>query len=292
MAIDRDAFLQTIFPQDLLNPREAVLLARTLRNGMRNQLYHPRSRYDNAAWYYCVSTVERTRASEFPRRRLQDLHSAWVLPCDDVGTKSQEPPVWPSYRIETSEGNYQWGYLLDPYDVSTGTGAGYYDACLVGLADAGYNDPGCRSASRIIRLPGSLHKTGFEARVTEWNPERVWQLEELMEQFGVTPSTGIIRRSERRAEPSPVTLAEVEDPVLDWLSKAGYTLGTHNDNWVHIRCPWEIEHTSESGPSSTSYSPLDYGLYGRSFHCYHGHCQGRTIADLAKFIAHQGGPSL
>ena len=292
MAIDRDSFINTIFPPDLMHSREAVLLTQAGENGMRNQLYHPRSAHPPAPWYYCVSTVARTRRGEFPRRRIQDLMSAWVLPCDDIGTKSNEPPVDPSYKIETSVGNYQWGYLLEPFDVSTAEGAGYYDGCLKALADHGFNDPGCRSASRIIRMPGSVHRTGFMARITAWTPRLSWELPDLMKLFGIEPCQMTMRTARRRAEPSPVALADVSDPLLDWLSDNHYTLGSHNDQWVHIKCPWDAEHSSPSGPSSTSYSPLDYGLYGRGFNCYHGHCQGRTVADLARFIAHQGGPTV
>ncbi len=294
MTIDttRNMFLRAAFPTDLMHSREAVLLARMTERGIRQQLHHPRSKHEPGPWYYCVSTVRRTRRDTFPRRRMEDLMSAWVLPCDDVGTKADPPPVEPSYIIETSGGNYQYGYFIDPFDVTDAAGAAYYDACLLALAAAGYNDPGCRGAARIVRLPGSLHKTGFVARLTEWSPDRTWPLKGLMRAMGVKVDNRLVERRRRQLEPSPLALGDVADPLLDWLSENGYTLGTHTDTWVHLRCPWQDGHTGgQGGATATGYSPLDYGHFGRSFNCFHGHCQGRTVGDLAQFIARQGGPS-
>ena len=31
---------------------------------------------------------------------------------DDIGTKCKEPPVEPSWKLESSRGNEQWGYIL------------------------------------------------------------------------------------------------------------------------------------------------------------------------------------
>ena len=38
---------------------------------------------------------------------------------DDVGTKSKVPPLEPTWKIETSEGNYQWGYTFGLDDQPT-----------------------------------------------------------------------------------------------------------------------------------------------------------------------------
>ena len=35
-----------------------------------------------------------------------------VLVLDDVGTKSKEPPLAPTWKMETSEGSFQWGYEI------------------------------------------------------------------------------------------------------------------------------------------------------------------------------------
>ena len=59
--------------------------------------------------YYCVSSV-------VPGRRLsrKTARRLFALPIDDVGTKGTPPSLPPSYAIETSPGNWQYGYLLSP----------------------------------------------------------------------------------------------------------------------------------------------------------------------------------
>ncbi len=280
-------FLQTLFPRDLLLPdeRQVVAYPDSFVSKVTGKVveyyrqFHPRNvlPVGELATYYCVSTVEYQRKHQV-KKRLENVRSAMVLPLDDIGTKAEPPDVPPSYVIETSEGNYQWGYLLEPYNVASPAGQAYYDSILYSMAEAGHNDPGCRSATRLVRLPGSLHTTGFVARVTEWNPQRVWELEALAEAFDIPLK-----------EPRKVyalkmgkyhKLEDIVDPIYDWLV-GNWTIYGHNDCWVHLECPWRASHTDNAqGPSSTSYSPIDYGRGGAGFKCQHGHCVHRDAGDF------------
>jgi hypothetical protein len=208
-----------------------------------------------------------------------------VLVLDDIGTKADEPPVPPSYVIETSAENYQWGYLIEPYDVSSPAGQAYYDSCLYSLGEAGLSDPGMRSASRLARLPGSLHRTGFVAKIWDWHPSRVWDLVELMALMDIPLKEP---RKVRALKPGKhVTLDTVDDPVYLWLAAQGLVLG-HNDSWIHIECPWRASHTDGAqGSSSTAYSPMDYGREGVGFKCLHGHCVNNDAADFMTWYAQE-----
>lgn len=234
-------------------------------------------------WLYCVSSVAWTRGRV--RSRYQDIRRAFVLPLDDIGTKSKAPDVEPSYVLETSAGNYQYGYLLEPFDVSRDRGANYYDGCLVGMADAGFNDAGCRGAYRMIKMPGAVnHKNGFVTRVVKWTPELRYDLKKLMRLFNVKAQR-VSRVS--LSEGSVSSLANVRDALYDWLVDRGIT--GHNDTFVYVPCPWEFEHSTRGGsPSATGYSPLDYGLEGRQFKCMHGHCSKRGIADFIQWASARG----
>lgn len=301
--IDVEQFLTTIFPPDELSEDEIPLLAHPesfVKDGETIHYYnqmvatpnHIRqvAEQDNG-WLYCVSTVVRPARGEKARRRLQDLRNAWVIVLDDIGTKSAIPPVEPSFIVETSEGNFQYGYLLEPVPVHKPERAAYFDACLMGLAAAGFNDPGCRTPSRVMKLPGAVHKSGFVTRVVRWEPGLVWELEDLMHKMGVEP--GALRvRPVRRDVDTGVGLVDVDDTVLDYLAERGLITGHNNDEWCHIHCPWEDEHSSgdpEQPGSSTSYSPLDYGMYGRQFRCLHGHCEGRGVRELLEWAKSEGG---
>jgi len=284
-------FLNTLFPPDMLPSDERPVVAykdsfKSAETGEHVDFYrqlHPTAGTDlsGRTSYFCLSTVERQRKRQI-KKRLEDVRTAFALVLDDIGTKSELPPIPPSWQIETSEGNYQWGYLIEPYDVSTPAGASYFDSVLVSLAVAGFNDMGFRSASRLARLPGSVHRTGWQARITDWNPERFWDLENLFADFNVPL---LKQRPPAHTRPGRFTeLDEVDDPVLDFLRDNDMIL-SHNDQWVHIECPWREHHTDGiQGATSTSYSPQDYGREGVGFKCMHGHCADRKAIDFMEFV--------
>jgi len=284
-------FLSTVFGGDFNRLCGEIVYTVLKPDGRWANHYAARRRrpipVGTAATYYCVSLCRYN--PDYPRRSYKDVVEAWVVVCDDIGTKAEIPPVAPSYIIETSEGNYQYGYFIHPWDVSSPEGRQTYDAVLYSLVTAGFNDPGCRSASRVVRLPGSLHKTGFVARLTQWEPDRVWDLEDLLPAFGVDmvyPSGGV-------GESVPgkyVKLEDVQDPVYHWLAARGLILG-NNSEWIHILCPWRDQHTEGAqGATSTGYSPEDYGTMAPAFHCLHGHCAERTRADFRAWLESEGCP--
>lgn len=296
-AITATEFIETIFPPGELDGAKVVLChpdsftgtdgqpVQFFRNYAadegRNRILRRVDRRDRD-WYYCVSSVW-PRPDGGIRRTKADLADAWVLVLDDIGTKAVAPPVAPSYILETSAGNHQYGYLLEPLPVgAAGAGGRYYDACLLGLARAGFNDPGCRSASRVMRLPGSLHSTGWVSVVRAWSPGRVWALEALMGEMGVEPAANLLKSTHARVMlPGGGTpLAQSCDPIYHALVAQEAVLG-HGREWVYVVCPWRATHTDGAqGATSTAYSPEDYGFSGRGFKCLHGHCTGRTLTDF------------
>ena len=73
---------------------------------------------------------------------------------DDIGPggKTGEPPVEPSYKLETSEQNGQWGYFLDP-----GSDFGLFEAVIEAIHQLGYGDEGAGGSYRVVRIPGSAN---------------------------------------------------------------------------------------------------------------------------------------
>lgn len=240
-------------------------------------------------WLYCVSTVE-PRPDGRVKRTYEDIREAWAFVLDDIGTKAvgvPDLPVAPSALLETSPGNFQAVYLLAPYDVSGPKGQGYYDDCLVSCARAGLSDPGMRSATRVAKMPGAIHRSGFVTRLALWEPSRVWDLPDLMVEMGVDVKPG--RRKRGMLKPGKhEQLQDVDDGLYAWLCDNWPVYG-HNDQWVFIECPWRERHTDgEQGPSSTAYSPLDYGREGRGFKCLHGHCADRDLIDFFTYVRLKG----
>ena len=110
------------------------------------------------------------------------------LVLDDVGTKSKTPPLPPTWIIETSRDNYQWGYTFGLDDQPR---TGEFAAAIKAIAQAGYTDGGAINAVRNFRLPGSVNlkpgKGDFPARLVELRPEREFTLAAICEALGVAP---------------------------------------------------------------------------------------------------------
>jgi hypothetical protein len=73
----------------------------------------------------------------------------------DVGTKVPEYQLelGPSYQFETSPGNHQVGYLLDPPEIDRAKVERLLDAMVRGGLAMDGADPGMRGVTRYARLP-------------------------------------------------------------------------------------------------------------------------------------------
>ena len=70
---------------------------------------------------------------------------------------------------------------------------------------------------------------------------------------------------------------DMNDPMVAWLDENGWVTDYPSDGRVDVRCPWEGEHTSDTGTSSTSWFPAGVGGFDQGhFRCLHAHCAGRT----------------
>ena len=116
--------------------------------------------------YFCVSTMTVPGV-----RRKSHFKALRVLVVDDVGPKV-DPAVAlnvlgkPTYQIETSPGNQQWGYVLDPPITDLARAESLILRTIQALADG--KDPGMAGVTRLMRLPfGTNTKTapGHRGRV-------------------------------------------------------------------------------------------------------------------------------
>lgn len=126
---------------------------------------------------------------------------------------------------------------------------------------------------------------GLPGRIPALTPaefEVLWQA--LVAQFALP---GGDHRERKGMVPSvPRVASATTDPTVAWLDENGWVTGYERDGRVDVRCPWEGEHTSDSGPSSTSYFPAGVGGFAQGhFRCLHAHCSGRSDGD---FLAEVG----
>jgi RepB DNA-primase from phage plasmid/Family of unknown function (DUF5906) len=203
-----------------------------------------------------------------------------VMMLDDIGTKSKQPPLEPTWIMETSEGSYQWGYAFKEQPTK-----GDFTAAIKAIAKAGYTDPGATNAVRNFRLPGSVNlkpgRNNFASVLREFHPEREYNLEDICTALDVVPD------SADTATNVAIRLADTgKDSVVTWLNEQGLIMSAANgEGWMSIICPNNAEHTD--GNIEGRYKPLD-----RSFCCLHGHCVDFSSQMFLDWVADNNGPTV
>lgn len=125
--------------------------------------------------YVAISIFDDDPETGRAHRRGSLFRACHAVVLDDVGTRASPQDVrlpLPSWKLETSPGNFQWGYILDP----TERDAHRVEAMLKNLKARGWTDPGMMSVARYMRLPEGMNKKakygpdGFRCAMREWRP--------------------------------------------------------------------------------------------------------------------------
>ena len=243
--------------------------------------YLPEKYNAKGAWYANTAMFIVSRFKDgHPSASIANCERVGFLVLDDVGTKSKLPPIEPTWKIETSPDNFQWGYTFALDDHPT---VDEFTAAIKAIAEAGYTDPGATNAVRNFRLPKSVNlkpgRDNFAARLTEFHPEREFSLPQICEALGVTPAPI------ESARFTPIRVADDgQDDVVVWLSANGLVLSRPNpEGWMGVVCPNNAEHTD--GNPEGRYNPAM-----RAFCCLHSHCLDLDSHIFLDWVANQGGP--
>ena len=238
-------------------------------------------RREGEAWYINAGSfiIDRFKDGK-PRAMSAHMEHTLFLMLDDIGTKSKEPLLPPTWVVETSAGNYQWYYAYADQPKK-----GEHVALFNAMAEAGYADKGAGNPVRNCRLPGSPNfkpgKDAFIARLVSFDPEHEYTPEQIAKAHGVAPAEA--------SEDHRITFTLRDtggDTVLAWMNQHGMVRSAANsDGWMGIVCPNHAEHSD--GNTEARYKPLD-----RSFCCYHGHCQDLDSKGFLKWVADNGGPTV
>lgn len=216
-----------------------------------------------------------------PAASADNCDYVMVMVLDDVGDPEKAPntpPLQPTWKMETSEGSFQWGYTFSEQPAK-----GEFASAIKAIAAAGYTDPGATNPVRNFRLPDSINlkpgKNNFAAKLFEFDPSIEYTLEEICTAFNVTPEpadTATIRA---------VRLADDgNDDVVRWLSANSLVLSKPNgQGWMGIVCPNSAEHTD--GNPEGRYLPMS-----RAYCCMHSHCIDFGSTEFLEWVERQGGP--
>jgi len=150
-----------------------------------------KSHTDNAAlnWYFSL-------AAYYPNddgyhRREKDCAAIYGLMLDDLGTKAlpvnRLDACPPSYVIETSEGNFQAGYLF----TAPVTAFESIKDLNQRMVEAGLCDPGAKSpTTRYGRMPFASNRKydpAFQCKLTQWHPTRRYTVTQIIDGLGLAP---------------------------------------------------------------------------------------------------------
>ena len=243
--------------------------------------YMPEKKRGEAAWYANTACfiLDRFVGGKISAAASYCDRVAFMV-LDDIGTKSKIPPLPPTWVMETSPNNYQWGYTfaLDDQPLK-----GDFAAAIKAIAAAGYTDGGAINPVRNFRLEGSMNlkpgRDNFRSRLVEFDPEREFSLKQICEALDVTPNEADTAQLQR------VRLDDDgRDDVLAWIYGRGEIVEPANgEGWFGIVCPNSAEH-SDGNPTGR-YHPLN-----RSYCCFHEHCGDWDSRRFLSWVAEQGGP--
>jgi hypothetical protein len=250
--------------------------------------------------YYVSTMLALPDPSGRLRNRKEQFAAHMMLVLDDVGGKVDANSQPPTYVIETSEGNFQWGYVwetpIPQLEVAEGVVRAVYEA-------QGLTDSGGKLANKFVRLPAGWNgkqleegRNTFQVRLTEFHPDRLYRWEDLLKGWGleIAPARKHYRRRLAPRETMDALLERCKhdtraarelaelDPVYAAVREAGLDTSRpepYQETFrVQMVCPWVDDHTNGDA-SGTAY------IGGGAFVCWHHSCSERRGDALRLWLA-------
>jgi hypothetical protein len=237
--------------------------------------------------YFTISTFYADGENN-ARRRKNLFRCTHVIVADDVREKLPVEQVQllpePSYKLATSPGSEQWGWVLDTPCQDMAEVENLLDGLVAkGLSPSG-KDPGMRGVTRYVRLPvGRNSKASRVAanggtppacQLLEWHPERVFTMEQLAQVFTIDLASP---RRETRVDGA----AQVDDHPLLQLPDLIHVKEVRSPGRYDVTCPWVENHTGAADDGAAIFTNTDGSI---GLKCHHGCCQDKTGKDLLDYV--------
>lgn len=314
-------FLALVFGDDLPAGEEVAVWAQQphVSSGYPSAVDDLMNKFDNPLFkaakkcYFATSTLKRDD-DNLLRHKSDNFCAMYVLVLDDIGTKVSADifpkELEPTYIIESSKGNYQYGFVLEEPITCLHAAKSLVSLCY----EAGFSDNGGKLPVKKVRLPcgvnGKQSKKDpsagvFPVTLTKsdgpyWEPQKLLDLMDVAIKWGDVVELGASLAQHKNIKAlgsSPWSHAQVPsldgvvDPVLEWLVEEGHYQGD-DGKWATITCPNAHMH-SNGGDETAGYIPLGRASDGadcRVFNCFHDHCKELSTADFLQWVAANNGP--
>jgi len=246
----------------------------------------------NLNWYTLPSLYQPDETGRFRAKKnlAVSVHAVMV---DDVGTKVSAkkfvscPPSW---AIETSPGNFQFGYIfIEPIknlDIA--------DKLKEKLIEAGLCDSGANGGTaRWMRLPVAINgrpKYGDhspECRLVQWRPALKYTVEDLYSALSLHQQKAAPPNNS--AAPNlngPIVQKKLNDDaalVIEALQAKGLYKTALGSGKHDITCPWVNAHTGATDNGAAYFEPNQKYPTG-GFKCHHSHGALFHIRNLKEFL--------
>lgn len=247
--------------------------------------------------WYCLPSLYKADSTGRYRAKKEFAVSVHAVMLDDIGTKVVTDMVAncpPSWAIETSSGNYQYGYLFS----KPVTELIVVDQLKEQLIAAGLCDSGATGGTaRWMRMPVAINgrpKYGIPSprcKLVQWRPELRYTVSEIKSRLGlnqaqsiaVTHNTVPLELPQHAANQFSADAAVIIEALkVKGLYKSYLGQGKHD-----ITCPWVEQHTDAIDNGAAYFEPsLTYPSGG--FKCHHSHGSLFNIRDLKGFLEVNG----
>jgi len=291
--ISNDDFLAAIFGTEFDDERPLVCrkYGDPDQGGWFAKTWPCDTKDENQNWYFLPGLYAPDKAGEY-RAKKELAAQIFAVVVDDVGTKvckERFDACPPSWAIETSPNNFQYGFIL----INPVIDVDAIEQLKTDLIAAGLCDPGARGAmARWSRLPVAINgrpKYGNPSprcRLVVWCPDLKYSSDDLYSKLslGVKPA----------AKPSiighpPSTLTQVSamaaeaEIVIERLKAVGLYKASLGSGKHDITCPWVEQHTDEVDNGTAYFEPTEQFPTG-GFKCHHSHGHLFSISSLKEFL--------
>tara|TARA_R110000851_G_scaffold129651_1_gene262712 strand:- start:355 stop:2844 length:2490 start_codon:yes stop_codon:yes gene_type:complete len=262
------------------------------------------------ALYYATAACKLCPIDGKLHHRKDLFTSLRVVVLDDIGTKvalEKIPADFPpSYIIESSAGNFQYGYILDePVDSLPAA-----EALIQMVYESGYSDEGGKTPVKLVRMPEGVNgkkgeKGKFISALTTLT-DVTYSPQDILDKLHLNVNWSEVLENaddvtKRRASkslgsspwadvaPQAQSMNGYIDPVLEYLYETDQVALDNQGEWIEIKCPWGESHTT--GSATARYAPLGRGttVDTRGFKCFHEHCAHQKTKEFLNYIATTSG---
>lgn len=237
--------------------------------------------------YFTVSLFEPEHGKS--KRRKVNFAGQYCIVLDDVVEKlslvAANKLPRPNWIMKTSEGSYQWGYILDEPCYNQKWLNNLNDGLIASELAPDSKDPGQKGVTRYVRLPEGINTKSNkiingiipEVELEHWDPFTRHKIQSLAIPFHID-----LEQERRDSIQSAASVKAMPDhPIFRYVNLKHDRRGGKYE----VTCPWIDDHTSNVDADGTViYTRDDYSI---GFMCHHGHCEDKTGADVIKVISQQ-----